>query len=153
MRETLELLRNERSGRLFFAAYAQSALGTGAAYVALVVIAYERGHSPWAIALVLMADFIPAMLFGPLLGAVADRWSRRWCLVASDLVRAAAFTGIALVGSIEATVALALVAGAGAAMFTPAALAALPSVVDESRRSAAMSLYGALSDLGRTAGP
>ena len=87
MRETLELLKNERAGRLFFAAYAQSALGTGAAYVALVVLAYQRGRSPWAIALVLMADFIPAMIFGPVFGAIADRWSRRWCLVASDLVR------------------------------------------------------------------
>src|SRR5947209_535421 len=100
-----------------------------------------------------MADFIPAMIFGPVFGAIADRWSRRWCLVASDLVRAVAFAGVALVGGIEATIACALLAGTGAGLFTPAALAALPSVVDEGRRPAATSLYGALTDLGRTAGP
>ena len=149
----LDLLRRERGGRLFFAAYAQSALGNGAGVVALVVLAYARGHSAWAIALVLMAEFLPSMALGPLLGAAADRWPRRWCLVASDLVRAGAFIGIGFVGGIEATLALALVAGAGAGAFTPAALASLPELVDERRLPAATSLYGALTDLGRTAGP
>jgi len=87
----LELIRREPRARTFFAAYAQSALGNGAGYVALVVLAYQRWHSPWAITLVLMADFIPAMLLGPVFGAMADRWSRRRIAVLSDLIRAAAF--------------------------------------------------------------
>jgi MFS family permease len=153
MRAARELLRNERRGRLFLAAYAQSSLGNGAGYVALVVLAYDRRPSAWAIALVLMADFLPAMAFGPLLGAVADRWSRRWCAIASDLLRGAAFIGIAFVGSIGATIALALLAGAGAALFTPAALAAIPELVEEERLPAATSLFGGITDLGRTAGP
>jgi MFS family permease len=150
---TLELLRSERRARRFFAAYAQSALGNGAGYVALVVIAYERWHSPWAITFVLMADFIPAMLLGPVFGAAADRWSRRRVAVAADLMRAAAFVGIALVGGIWATIALALLAGTGAGLFTPAILAALPSLVDGRRLPAATSLYGGLTDAGRTVGP
>jgi MFS family permease len=150
---TLELLRSERRARRFFAAYAQSALGNGAGYVALVVVAYERWHSAWAITFVLMADFIPAMLLGPVFGAAADRWSRRRVAVAADLMRAAAFIGIALVGGIWATVALALLAGTGAGLFTPAILAALPSLVEERRLPAATSLYGGLTDAGRTVGP
>src|SRR5213079_1837238 len=102
----------------------------------------------WAITFVLMADFIPAMLLGPDFGAAADRWSRRRVAVAADLMRAAAFIGIAFVGGIWATVGLALLAGAGAGLFTPAILAALPSLVDESRAPAATSLYGALTDVG-----
>jgi MFS family permease len=150
---TLELLRSERRARRFFAAYAQSALGNGAGYVALVVVAYERWHSAWAITFVLMADFIPAMLLGPVFGAAADRWSRRRVAVAADLMRAAAFIGIAFVGGIWATVALALLAGTGAGLFTPAILAALPSLVEERRLPAATSLYGGLTDAGRTVGP
>jgi MFS family permease len=150
---TLELLRSERRARRFFAAYAQSALGNGAGYVALVVIAYQRWHSPWAITFVLMADFIPAMVLGPVFGAAADRWSRRRVAVAADLMRAIAFIGIALVGGIWATVALALLAGTGAGLFTPAILAALPSLVEERRLPAATSLYGGLTDAGRTVGP
>jgi MFS family permease len=150
---TIELLMSGRRARRFFAAYAQSALGNGAGYVALVVVAYERWHSPWAITFVLMADFIPAMLLGPVFGAAADRWSRRRVAVAADLMRAAAFIGIALVGGIWATVALALLAGTGAGLFTPAILAALPSLAGERRLPAATSLYGGLTDAGRTLGP
>jgi len=153
MTHALALLRSEPRARLFFAALAQSSLGTGAAYVALLVIAYERFRSPWAISLVLLADFVPAMLLGPVLGAAVDRWSRRWCAVVADLTRAAAFVGIALVGSFEATVALALVAGTGTALFRPAALAGIPSLVASDRRAAATSLYGAITDFGYTGGP
>jgi MFS family permease len=153
MRETLDVLLKEPGARRFFLAHAQSSLGTGAGYVALLVIAYERFESPWAITLVLLADFLPAMLLGPLFGAAADRWSRRWCGIASDVARAVAFVGIAFVGSIEATIALALLAGVGAGMFTPAILAGLPSLVSSDRLPAATSVYGAITDLGRTAGP
>jgi MFS family permease len=149
----LSLLRSERHARWFFAAVAQSALGTGAAYVALLVVAYDRLHSAWAISLVLLADFVPAMVLGPLLGAAADRWSRRRCAVVADAIRAVAFVGIAVVGSLTATIAFALLAGAGTALFRPAAIAALPSLVREDRSAAATSLYGATSQAGFVVGP
>jgi MFS family permease len=148
------LLRREPRSRRFFAAYGQSALGNGAGYVALVVLAYQAWHSPWAISLVLLADFAPAMFFGPLFGAAADRWSRRRLAIASDVVRAIAFIGVATVGGIWAILAFALLAGVGAGVFTPSILAALPSLVeDEERLPAATALYGALTDAGRALGP
>jgi MFS family permease len=154
MRETLELLRYERRARIFFVALAQSALGNGAGYVALLLIAYDRFESPWAISLVLIADLLPAMLLGPVFGALADRWSRNWCMVLADVLRVGAFAGVALVDSFSATILFAALAGVGTGLFTPAALASLPSVVDERRRTpAATSLYGIVGDLGFTAGP
>jgi hypothetical protein len=69
VRATLSLLRLEPRARWFFAVLAQSSLGTGAAHVALMLIAYERFRSPWAISLVLLADMVPVMLLGPILGA------------------------------------------------------------------------------------
>jgi MFS family permease len=149
----VELFREEPRARIFFAALTQSALGTGAAYIALLLIAYERFESAWAISLVLMADLIPAMMLGPIFGAAADRWSRKSCLILSDLVRAAAFLGIALVDSFPATVALAVLAGAGTGLFTPAALASIPSLVRPKSLSAATSVYGVIADVGFTAGP
>src|SRR3954467_10825900 len=103
MKAAIELLRAERRARLFFLAVAQSALGTGAAYIALLLLAYHRLHSPWAISLILLAEFAPAILLGPVLGAVADRWSRRWCAVTADVLRAAAFIGIAFADSYTTT--------------------------------------------------
>jgi MFS family permease len=153
MRESWQLFTREPRARVFFVALAQSSLGTGAAYVALLLIAYERWHSPWAITLVLLVDLVPAMVLGPVFGAAADRWSRKWCTVLADLIRCGAFLGIALADGIELTIVFALLAGTGTAMFTPAALAALPGLVQRPRLPAATSAYGALADLGFTAGP
>jgi MFS family permease len=150
---TLDLLRNERVARAYYAALAQSAVGTGAGYVALLIVGYDRFTSAWAISLVLLADLLPAMLLGPLFGAAADRWSRRGCMVVADLLRAAAFLGVALVDGFVATFAFALLAGVGTGLFTPAALAALPSLVRPERLPAATALYGAITDLGFIMGP
>jgi MFS family permease len=151
--DVVSLLRAERPSRSFFLALTQSALGTGAAYVALLLIAYDRFQSPWAISLVLLADLLPAMLLGPVFGAAADRWSRKWCAVGADVIRAGAFIAIALVDDFAATVGFAVLAGAGTALFTPATLAGLPSLVSKARLPAATSLYGAIADVGFTAGP
>jgi len=153
MRSTFELLRTERRAGVFFATLAQSSLGTGAGYVALLLIAYDRFESPFAISVILAADLLPAMLLGPVFGAAADRFSRRSCLIVADLVRAGAFIGIALVDGFAPTVGLAVLAGVGTGLFTPAALASLPSLVERRRLPVATALYGAIADLGFTLGP
>lgn len=138
---------------MYYGVLAQSALGNGAAYIALLVVAYDRYHSAWAISLILFADFVPAMLLGPVFGAAADRWSRRNCLIVSDVVRGVAFLGIAVVDSFAATFVLALLAGTGTGLFNPASLAAVPSLVKPERLAAATALYGAITDLGFIVGP
>jgi MFS family permease len=121
--------------------------------VALVLIAYQRLHSGWAIALVLLADFLPGILLSAYFGMLADRHSRRRLTIAAELLRAVAFLGLAYLGSFGATVALALAAGIGTALFRPALGAALPTLVAPEERSRATSLYGVLHDLGLTMGP
>ena len=72
-RGVIGLWRSERRARWFFAAHLQSALGTGAGYVALLLLAYEQLGSAWGATAVLIADLAPAMLLGPLLGGLIDR--------------------------------------------------------------------------------
>jgi MFS family permease len=153
MRSIVGLLRGDRQVRRFFLAYGQSSLGTGAGYVALLLVAYQRFHSPWALALILLADFVPPMFLAPLFGTMVDRWSRRWCAIVADAVRAGAFVGLAFIPSFPATVALALVAGSATALSKPALLAGLPEVVERARLSQATALFGALTELGYTLGP
>ncbi|MGH2715899.1 MAG: MFS transporter, partial [Thermoleophilaceae bacterium] len=153
MSATVELFAREPRARWFFGALLQSELGTGAAYVALLLIAYDRWHSPWAITLVLLAELLPAMLLGPVFGAAADRWSRKWCVVTADLLRFVAFVGIAMADSFGLTLALALLAGCGTGLFTPASLASLPGLVESRRLPGATSVYAAVGDLGFTVGP
>ena|SRR5215211_2194882 len=153
MRQAIDLLKHERRARIFFLALAQSSIGTGAAYVALLLVAYERFRSPWAIGLILLADVLPAMLLGPVFGAVADRWSRRAATIVADVLRVVAFAGIALVDGFVPSLLLALLAGVGTGIFTPAALASLPSLVERRRLPAASALYGAVMDVGFVTGP
>jgi MFS family permease len=153
LRPIRDLLRYEPHSRLFFAAHAQSSLGTGAGYVALLVLAYERLESPWAISLVLLADFLPSMFLGPIFGAAADRWSRRWCAAGADVARALAFVSLAFFDGFAVTLGLALLAGVGTGLFRPAVMAGLPRLVSPAGLPAATSLYGALADLGFTIGP
>jgi MFS family permease len=139
--------------RRFFTAHAQSCLGSGLAHVALPLIAYEHTGSPWAVTAVLVPDLLPAILFGPLLGALVDRVGWRACAIAADLLRMAAFALVVFLHSLTALVLAAALAGTGAALFAPAALAAVTRLAPGERRPAALGLFGALDDIGLTAGP
>lgn len=149
----LDMLKASGAARRYFLAHLQSELGSGAGYVALVLIAYQRLHSGWAIALVLLADFLPGIALSAPFGALADRVSRVRLAVGADLLRAGAFLGLTLISSFSATVALALLAGVGTALFRPAVNAALPELVTEEQRSPATALYGACFSIGMTVGP
>ena len=138
---------------VFFAAHLQSQLGTGAGYVALVLIAYQRLHHGWAIALVLLADVLPGIALAVPFGVLADRLRRTRLAVGAEVLRAGAFLGLAIVSSFTGTVLLALVAGVGTALFRPTIGAALPQLVSDDQRSPATALYGAITSLGITLGP
>jgi MFS family permease len=139
--------------RRFFLAHAQSCVGSGLAYVALPLLAYDRFGSAWAVAAVLLPDLLPAIVLGPLLGAVIDRLGWRACTVAADVLRCVAFLLLMVAGSLPLMIAGATLAGLGSALFAPAALAGLPQLAPPDRRPAAMGLFGALDDLGLTVGP
>jgi MFS family permease len=141
------------SARRFFAAHAQSCLGSGLAHVALPLLAFDKTHSPWAVTAVLVPDLLPAIVLGPLLGAVVDRVGWRTCAIAADLLRALAFGAIAMWDSVLAIIIAAGFAGTGTALFSPAALTGLGRLAPGDRRPAALGLFGALDDIGLTAGP
>ena len=121
--------RTERQARWFFAAHLQGALGTGAGYVALLLLAYEQLGSAWGATAVLIADLAPAMLLGPLLGGMVDRHGRLRCAIAAELIGALAFAGLVFAHGAVPLLALALLAGLGSALLRPATCALLPAVV------------------------
>jgi MFS family permease len=147
------LLKASPPARRFFAAYLQSSLGTGLGYVALVLVALERFGGSWSVAALLLADLVPLMALGPLLGAAADRLPRRVCVVVADLARAVAFAGIALAGDIDVALGFAILAGAATGVFNAAALSGLPGLAGERHTAAATSLFSTISTLGKTLGP
>ena len=54
-----------------------------------MLVAYERLGSAWAASLILLADMLPSMLLGPLVGAWLDRHDRLRCAIVADVLRAA----------------------------------------------------------------
>ncbi|MEA2243527.1 MAG: hypothetical protein QOD24_3083 [Solirubrobacteraceae bacterium] len=147
----LELIRTPGPVRSLLLVSLQSSVGNAIGYVALVLVAYDRFRSPWAVSLVLLADFLPAIALGPVFGALADRCSRRTLAVSADLLRAAAFVGLALAGSFAAILALALVAGMGTALYHPAtksALAGLAGPRGDTAMGALVTIWSAASVAG-----
>jgi MFS family permease len=143
----------DAQSRRFFGAHAQSCLGSGLAYVALPLLAYDRFGSAWAVVAVLLPDLLPAIVLGPLVGALVDRWGWRTCALLGDGIRCVAFLVLLFGSSLGPMIGGAALAGVGTALFAPAALAGLPQLAPGDRRPAAMGLFGALDDLGLTLGP
>jgi MFS family permease len=148
----LAFIRTPGPVRRFLLASMQSSVGNAIGYVALLLLAYDRLRSPWAVSLVLLADFLPAIVLAPLFGALADRCSRRTLVVSADLLRCAAFVGLAFAGSFTAILVLALVAGTGAALYHPASKSALAGLAG-SEASSAMGALVTIWSASSVAGP
>jgi predicted MFS family arabinose efflux permease len=137
VRTTIRALSSGGQLRRLLLAEGQSALGDAAAEVALLLIAYERLRSPWALSAVLLADRVPRMVLAPLAGVLADRMSRRVLLIVADLLRASALLGLVLIPSFAVTVLLAGVLGCGTALYRPTVEASLPALAHGRQGAAA----------------
>src|SRR5260221_11477517 len=98
LRRRLTLLRDTRFRLLFFATFA-SGLGNWLAVVALQIDVYDRTHSGWWVGALLVANILPAVFLGVLLGPLVDALSRKGLMIASDLGRLAVFVALPFAGS------------------------------------------------------
>ncbi len=149
----LDLLRRATDYRRLFVATLASGAGTYLAAIALTVDVFDRtGSGTWVSAL-LIAEFLPAILIGLLLGPLVDRWSRRRLLIGSDLVRLAVFCALPFAGSATVVVILAFIAGLATGFFRPAVYAGMPNLVDDDDLPAANALLQAVENLAWMIGP
>jgi MFS family permease len=146
------LLRLDRFRLLFLATFA-SGFGNWLAVIALQVDVYDRTHSGWWVGALLLANVVPAIVIGLLLGPLVDRVSRKLLMVGSDLVRLAVFAALPFTTSAGAIVALAAVAGVGSAFFRPAVLAGLPNLVGDEQLPGANALLQVVEWVTTAAGP
>ncbi len=95
-------LRNTRFRKLY-TALVLSSFGDWLGFLATTALATQLVDSfqskAFATGGVLVFRLLPAVLFGPLAGAFADRWDRRRTMVTCDVMRFALFLSIPLVGS------------------------------------------------------
>jgi MFS family permease len=148
-----DVLRASPSFRLLFSSTLVSGLGTWIAVIALSLDVFDRTHGSglW-IAALLIADFLPAVAIGLLLGPLVDRLSRKRLLVGADVARFGAFVLLVLAVHPWQIVALAFVAGAATGFARPAAYAGLPNLVPAETLPRANSLLRTVEQLTITIG-
>jgi MFS family permease len=151
--EAVRFWRTHPDARPYFIAHGQGAIGDAAGYVALLLLAYDRLGSAWAATGLILADLGPAMLLGPVLGALVDRHGRLRSAIVSDVIRAVAFGALLFVHGAGGMIALAVLAGVGTALFRPATGALLPSLTTSEHLGPANALASMLRDSGQLLGP
>ena len=121
--------------------------------MALAVDVWDRTESGTWVAWLLIADFLPAIAIGLLLGSLLDRLSRRGLMIAADVVRFAVFCALPFSTEAWHVVVLAGVAGFATGFFRPAVYAGLPNLVEDDDLPAANSLLQGVENLAITLGP
>ncbi len=127
----LKALRN-RDFRLLWAGSLVSSLGSWLLVLALPAHVFLVTGSLRDTGLILAAQYLPALLLGPVAGVLTDRWDRRRLMMATSVFRAGS-VAVMLLGTAPGrywVLYAALVAeNAGGVIYGPAALARTPAVV------------------------
>ena len=73
-----------------------AAFGNGLGYVALTWLVVSQHNNVGAIAILMACFWGPNILLGPLMGVLADRFSRKWIISISCAIRGALFIGFSV---------------------------------------------------------
>jgi len=127
--------------RALFATFLLSTVGDELARVALTVLVYARTGSPLLSALTFAISYVPWVLGGPVLSALADRLPRHRVLIGTDALRAVV-VGVMVVPGLPLPVLLALlfVVSLGAPPFESARSALTADVLEGDRYAIANSV-------------
>ena len=122
--------------------------------VTLSVVAFAEGGSA-AVGLAVLARAVPGVVVGPLVGSLADRFSRRRCLVVSaSLCGVVTAAAVPLADSLVAVIGLITVVALVTMLFRTAQSAVLPELVDDPLElTAANVVSSGVESVGLFAGP
>ncbi len=151
-------LRHNRDFLLLQIGQLLSTTGSQAAAVAYPLVVLMATGSPVLAGAVSFARTVPAVLFGPLAGVLADRVDRKVLMIASDALRAVAVGSIGLalwcnVLPYWQILLVAFVEGSLSSLFNPAAAGMLRSIVPAGQLSSAVATQQARSSMAQLAGP
>ena len=138
--------------RRLWIALSLSSLGDWLSLLALSILATDLGgqHSgAYAVSGVWLTSLLPALLFGPLAGAIADRFDRRTIMIIGDVVRAVLYLSIPInlsLGVVDKLTWLYVaqfLASTASLFWTPAKDASVPNLVptDKLEQANQLSLF------------
>jgi MFS family permease len=152
-------LLRERNFRLFFIGMLISNSGTFLQSVSQGVLVYDLSHhSNFMVGVVQAAVFVPVLLLALQGGSLADRFDRRWLLIATQVLALGATGTLAVIvatghASVPAVMVVAVLVGIQYAVAIPTMQALLPAFVDPRRLGEAIGLNSVTFNLARVIGP
>lgn len=152
------VLVEERQFRALLLSQVLSIIGDRVMMVVLPFVVLSNGGDVRDVALVAIAQFVPVLVLSLPAGVVADRFSRKTLLIATDLVRCACQLAAAVLhfsgdAGVALLVVVAVVHGTAGALFGPAFSGLLPTTVSPRNLQAANSMRGLAFSSGSIAGP
>jgi MFS family permease len=127
----VSILKHNRNFRLLYIGQTISQLGDWFNAVAVYALLLDLTGSATAVAWMMIVQFLPVAIFGPLAGVIVDRVDRRRLMIATDLVRGALIFTLLLIRRPDqvwiAYLVMAVAVGAQA-FFEPARTATIPNV-------------------------
>jgi MFS family permease len=143
----LALLRSNRNFRLLFIGQTVSQLGDWFNAVAVYALLLDLTGSATAVAWMLIVQFLPMAIVGPIAGVVVDRVNRRRLMIATDVLRGCVILGLLFVRRPDqvwlAYAVMACTIGA-AAFFEPARTATIPNITSAAELMPANALSAAM---------
>jgi dTMP kinase len=119
--------------RRLWVALSLSSLGDWLSILALTTLASNLAHGSnaqnTAVGGVWIATLLPALLLGPIAGALADRLDRRMTMIVGDVVRGLLFLSIPLFPNLTWIFVAKFLAGIASQFWNPAAAASVPNLV------------------------
>jgi dTMP kinase len=124
--------------RRLWIALSLSSLGDWLSIIALTVLAPSLTSGGLAakgsaVSGVWLATLLPALLFGPLAGALADRLDRRMVMIVGDVIRGLLFLSIPLFPNLTWIYVAKFLAGVASQFWNPATAASVPNLVPKDK--------------------
>jgi MFS family permease len=127
----ISILRNNRNFRLLYIGQTISQLGDWFNAVAVYALLLDLTGSATAVAWMMIVQFLPVAIFGPMAGVLVDRVNRRRLMIATDLLRGGLILTLLFIRRPDlvwiAYVVMTFAVGAQA-FFEPARTATIPNV-------------------------
>lgn len=147
-----------RNFRIYLIGFVPNVIGIWVVRVAVGWLTWELTRSGTWLGIIAAADALPVMLFGPIGGALADRFDRRLIAIASQtalLVISILLAALTLTGLIDIWMlfALTLARGITFAFWQPVRLAMMPNLVPRQEMPVAIALNSSLFNAAQFIGP
>jgi MFS transporter, DHA3 family, macrolide efflux protein len=151
--EVYSLLFYSKNYFLFYIGWAISQFGSSLTRIALPILVLERTGSGFAMGMTFALETIPSALFGPLLGAISDRYNRKLMIIMSDALRAVILFAVLFSQNLYIIFSLVFLMGVLKALYIPVRSAIIPELVVKEDFPRIIVLQGTTQRIINIAGP